>query len=409
MSPLHRLAAPGVRRILGALISGVAISLAGCATSPPGASAPTLPQLHDEWFVAAPLAAVAAVDPFALSDEMIQYAARELASPSPLRDPRRVLIDALYRSGGLRLEYENRRTRSAAEAFAARAGNCLSLVVMTAAFARHLGLPVSFQSVQIDDSYMRRGDLLLASGHVNLVLGRPPLLRRHVDDGQLTVDFLPQSELAGARVDALDERTLVAMYLNNRAAESLGDSLVEGSAAGHLDAAYAWARRAVLQDPGFAPAANTLAVIYSRAGHAEAAEAVLRLLLQREPDNIAALSNLVGLLDRAGRAGGKAEIQVLRQRLARLQPLPPFQEFEQGRQALAAGDARRAIGHFLLELRRQPDQDEVHFWAAQAYARLGDAEKVAHHLRLALASSGNAGSQARYAAKLASLRNAGLH
>ena len=60
----------------------------------------------------------------------------------------RALIDALYGKGGeLKLEYDAEYTRNAAEAFDARAGNCLSFVLMTAAFAKELGIHVAYQKV----------------------------------------------------------------------------------------------------------------------------------------------------------------------------------------------------------------------------------------------------------------------
>ena len=46
----------------------------------------------------------------------------------------------------------------------------MSLVIMTAAFAKELGLRVNYQNVIIDDSWSRHGGLYLLSGHVNLVL-----------------------------------------------------------------------------------------------------------------------------------------------------------------------------------------------------------------------------------------------
>jgi anaerobic selenocysteine-containing dehydrogenase len=101
-----------------------------------------------------------------MSPAMIKYARKELAHTTHLREPRRELIDALYNRGKLQLSYDAGATRSAAEAFDERAGNCLSLVIMTAAFARHMGLPVTFQSVLSDDSYSRIGDLHLVSGQI---------------------------------------------------------------------------------------------------------------------------------------------------------------------------------------------------------------------------------------------------
>ena len=61
-------------------------------------------------------------------------------------------------------------TRNAAQAFAARSGNCLSLVIMTAAFAKELGLTVAYQKVFVDDTWARTGDIYLSIGHVNVTL-----------------------------------------------------------------------------------------------------------------------------------------------------------------------------------------------------------------------------------------------
>ena len=380
-----------LRRLLPGL---AALMLAACATAPPAPATADL--LHDELFDA-DAQRVDIGDVFALSDEMRRYADRELSVAVAPRDPRRALIAALYGQHQLRLNYDSGWTLNAAQAYSARSGNCLSLVIMTAAFARYLDLPVRFQSVQVDATYSRQGDLFLAAGHVNLVLD--PLqargLRSTVENSTLTVDFLPQSDLAGQRITPIDEKTIVAMYANNRSAEALS--------AGRLAEAYGWSRQALKHAPDFLSAANTLAVIYARAGHVAQAETALRRLLQGEPDNTAALSNLVGLLGRAGRA---AEAQAISARLAQLQPVPPFHHFDLGRQAMAEGDPQRALDLFKRELRRQPLQDEVHFWAAQAYGQLGQAEQAARHLRLAMENSVSRSGQDRYAAKLASLRAA---
>ena len=63
-------------------------------------------------------------------------------------------------------------TRNAAQAFDARAGNCLSLVVMTAALAKELGLQVEYNSAYTEETWSRNGALLLRSGHINITIGR---------------------------------------------------------------------------------------------------------------------------------------------------------------------------------------------------------------------------------------------
>ena len=381
------------QRWMPALAALAAVMLAACAT--PTKPITTTGLLHDEFFDAQ-AQRVEPGDVFALSDEMRAYADHDLAERMARGDPRLRLIDALYRERQLRLAYDNGRTRNAAQAFAERSGNCLSLVIMTAAFARHMGLPVAFRSVEVGEFYSRQGDLFLASGHVNLVLDKPysRAMRSTIEDAALTVDFIEQRELIGQRVTPVDEQTIVAMYLNNRAAEALGSGL--------LDEAYGWARLALLRDPGFLAAANTLGVIYNRSGHGAAAETVLRHVLAHEPDNTSALSNLVGLLSQAGRS---AESQALSERLVQLQPLPPFHHFGLGRQAMAEGNPKLALEMFKRELRRQPYQEDVLFWAAQAYWQLGEPEAAAGHLRQAMDSSGSQAGRDRYAAKLAHLRD----
>ena len=372
------------------------VLLAACASAPPPMQGQTL--LHDELFVlASPAPDGSGV--FDMSDEMRAYATRELAPLVRQADPRRELIDALYKKGQLQLDYDASTTRNASQAFASRSGNCLALVIMTASFARHLGLPVSFQAVQIDDFYSRSGGLYLASGHVNLVLG-PPSTRSAFGRSEresLTVDFLPQDELRGQRTRPLEERTIVAMYLNNRAAEAL--------AAGRLDEAYGHARAAQLHDPGFFSASNTLGVIYNRAGHKGPAEAAFKHTLAGDADNVSALSNLVKLLQSLGRS---AETAVLAARLERLQPVAPFHHFNLGRSAMAASDYAQARDLFVRELRQQPYQDEVHFWAAQAYWQLGQTDKARRHLSQAVEYSASRKTHDRYAAKLEGLRRSAL-
>lgn len=369
-----------------------AAALTGCATILPEPPSPAA-LLHDALFPSLePAPDVSGL--FAMSPAMKAFADTEIAGLARLRDPRRALIAALNQKGRLRLEYDSSTTRTAAEAFEARAGNCLSLVLMTAGFARHLGLPVSFQSVLSETAYSRSGQLHLASGHVNLVLGpsmHAPLMQP-ASQG-LVVDFVPAEDLQGQRTRPLDEATVVAMFLNNRAAEALVD--------GQLAQAYRHARAALLHAPTFVNAANTLGVVYSRAGQLVWAEAAFRHTLASQPDHVGALGNLVQLLQLSGRLEGVPELQA---RLHALQPVAPFFNFSRGQAAMQAGRFEEAAAFFDRELRLQPDQDEVHFWAAQARLRLGQAKLAGRHLQRAVEFSRTLGMKDRYNAKLERLR-----
>ncbi|MDQ2778759.1 MAG: hypothetical protein M3Y32_04275, partial [Pseudomonadota bacterium] len=148
----------------------MAASASGCASHVSVVSAAAL--FDDQLFDAPADPPAELLDPrtvFTLSPAMLSYAHSLHTSNLTQRDGRRVLLSALYGNGVLRLNYDASATRTAAQAFDSRAGNCLSLAIMTAAFAGELGFPVSFQSVFLEPTFARQGGLLISSGHVNLV------------------------------------------------------------------------------------------------------------------------------------------------------------------------------------------------------------------------------------------------
>jgi tetratricopeptide (TPR) repeat protein len=327
---------------------------------------------------------------FALTDEMRRYA-HDVLAPRLHRDGRRGFIKALYDKRGLQLEYDSSLTRNAQEAFAARRGNCLSLVIMTAAFAKELDVPVTFQTAVIDESWSRDGGLYFAIGHVNLLLGRrDPVGRMAYDDeAYLTVDFLPATEIRGLRTEMIGERRIVSMFMNNRAAEALARS--------NVDQAYWWAREAVRQDPSFLPAYNTLGVIYQRRGLLEVAQQVYSQVLAQAPGNVQALANEVAVLQQLGRG---AEAAPLAQRLARMEPYPPFYFFDRGLREMQKHEYAAAREDFEKEIARTGDFHELHFWLSLAQFQLGDIAAARKEMEAAMEASTRPSDHELYAAKL---------
>lgn len=370
--------------------------LAACASPPPPPPAPV--QLFRDDLFSAPAQPIRADDIFALTDDMKHYVDFEIAHQLRTKGPQKGLLDALYSKQQLKLEYDSERTRNAAEAFEARAGNCLSLVIMTAALAKHLDVQVSYQSVYTDEIWTRNHDTYFASGHVNLTLGRR-WLDTNNRGSQLswTIDFLPPEDTAGQRTRLISEDTIVAMFMNNRAAETM--------AAGQLDAAYWWARAALDRTPGFLNSYNTLGVIYMRRGQPALAEATLKHLLQRDPSSTVAMSNLARLMQMQGRLD---ESRALERQLAKIDPEPPYHFFELGQTAMKAGDTQAARDWFAKEVARAPYHAEFHFWLAVADFRLGLLDEARKHLAIAQQNSTRRSEQQLYAAKLDYLRQMGL-
>lgn len=373
--------------------------LAGCASIPP----PVPTELFRDAAFAPAGERTDADDAFAPSEEMKRFVhveMRRATHSTQLAKGPQDLVEALYRHDEIKLEYDSSRTRNAAQTFAARRGNCLSLVLMTAALAKEMGLWVTYRSVETDETWSRRDNLAFLSGHVNIDLGRRATNRTSGLDPRddLVVDFLPAEQLAGQRVHPITEETVVAMYQNNRAAEAL--------ARGNVDDAYWWARAAVARAPGFLAPYNTLGVVYLRHGELDAAAAVLGTVLARDEHDREALSNLAIVAERQGRDD---EARALRARLARLEPDPPYAYFLRGRQAMQRGDYAAARDLFAREVRRADYNSEFHFWLGLADLRLGRVAEAREELNLAMMNSTTGSDRDLYAAKLERLRSHGFN
>ena len=383
-----RAAAPLARAVVCAALLG----LAACSTAPP--PPPSASLWADAQFEVTP--PEDARQALVASPAMLAWLASQpaLRPRAPHRD--RALLALLDQTGALRLDYDARRTRTAAEAFEARQGNCLSLVLMTAALAEAMGLDLQFQQVEVDDNWRRQGDLFVSALHVNLVLTPPPISATRLARGwqeSLVVDFLPSDDLQRRRVRRITEATVLAMYLNNRAAEHL--------LAARFDAAYAAVREALRHDPQLALAYNTLGVIYTRRGLARQAVLAFEHAQVLSPDNLNVLANLATAWRRAG---DLPRAEALDRELLRREPDPPYAYFDRGMAAMRAGRLLEARRWLEREVQRVPDEAEFRHWLAVVAFRLGDEASAQAQLSQAVVHSDNRDDRALYAAKLAWLR-----
>jgi tetratricopeptide (TPR) repeat protein len=368
----------------------LSLGLASCATVAP--MPPTEDLFHDALFkpASAPIDPSAAL---AMSPEMLLYADTRFRHRIRPPDRRRQLVDTLYR-GDLRLEYDAAQTRTAAQAFEARSGNCLALVMMTAAFAKELGMSVRYQVAVGEESWDRSNDLYIAIGHVNLVLqDSDPFSSTKFLQAPLVVDFLPPRDAELLKTRDVSESTVVAMYLNNRAVEALTQGLV--------DDAYWWAREALRVDRELLGAYVTLGVVYRMHREPLLSEQVLQRVAAREPDNLYAMSNRVLALRDLGRS---AEAEVLAQRLTALDPHPPFSYFREGMTALHEGRVQDARRLFAKEVARAPYHHEFEYWLAVSYMELNDADRATIHLKRAMEVSTTRKDHDLYAGKLDRLK-----
>jgi len=364
------------------------LMLAGCAMLP-GELPSQAPPLFDDARFGAATEPIDPRDVFRMSTEMRAYLDKMVGPAVKVSGMRRAITDALYDQNKLQLEYESSRTRTAAEAFQARQGNCLSLVIMTGAFAKALGLKVTYQQVMVDETWSRTGGMYFSSGHVNLVLEHHYMGTAGAVDrnDSYTIDFMPGDHPGSARTITQD--TVLAMFMNNRAAEAM--------IAGKLDDAYWRVRQAVALDPNFLSSYNTLGVIYLRHGDAARAEQVMQYALKAAPDNPHLLSNYAQALRELGRTG---EADAVVAHLAAVEPTPPFYWYVQGQTALHKGDFQKARALFLKEIDRAPDNHEFHYALAVADFELNRLDEASREMALALENAVKRTDHDLYAGKL---------
>ena len=378
------------------LLLAAAAALCACAHAP---APPAPPSLLVDGLFKPPTEVVRTDDVFELSPAMRRYLAVDIADALRLDGKQAGLLEALRERAKLKLEYDAARTKNAAATFADRTGNCLSLVIMSAAFAKSLDLPVSYRSAYLDESWSRTGNLLVASGHVNITVGRRIVDARTMHDlAPITIDFLPPEAISGLRSREIEEATIVAMYANNRAAEAL--------ATGRLDDAYAWAAESVRRDPTFTGAFNTLGVVYLRHGDIEQAARVFERVLVTEPKDTRILANLAETYARLGRTD---DAEAMHRRLVAVEPYPPFYFFNLGLEAMKHDDFEKARELFAREVARADSYHEFHYWLGVADWRLGDEAAARRHLALAVDNSVTRGQRDLYAAKLAWLQSHAVH
>ncbi|WP_100142135.1 hypothetical protein [Shewanella carassii] len=290
--------------------------------------------------------------------------------------------------GGFR--YQDNYTRTAAETFHDRAGNCMSLVILTAAMAQQLGIEVEFRDVEVPPVWDRQGAFYLVNGHINLKL-YPPKNNHvfHVTERSILVDFLPERAVRSYKVNKISQGTVVAMYYNNAAAEALINE--------NWDLAYGLLKRSLQQQSLFIPALNSLAVLYRARGMEQMAERVYRYALTLEPENMTTLYNLAVMLSSQDRLDEWAEVHKVLE-LARIRN--PYYYYDMAQQAYMDHQYDEALSWYRRAIEKADYRHEFYFGLSRTYWAKGDSDRAKSNLQKALALAGDGEQKKRYQAKL---------
>jgi len=306
------------------------------------------------------------VDPLVVTEEMRRFVHQRVSNGLKPSHRLSALMDAVFGKGAddLGVEYGSHETRTAAEAFARRSGNCISFANLLVALAREAGLAAYFAEVDQVLAWDTRGEALIKNKHM--------VVEVEIENAVLHVDLVPDMPRYHVVRRISDDRA-AAHYFNNLGVERLVE---EG-----VDAALPYFRRALELAPDFAASWINLGVALRRGGRFEDAEKAYRRAIELDGSERSAVSNLAFLY----RVWGRSEqAETLRDRIDRYRRRNPFHAYHLGRQAVESGALAEAAEHFRDAVRREPEEARFHFALGDAHYRAGELDKAEKSLRRAL-------------------------
>jgi Flp pilus assembly protein TadD len=342
----------------------------------------------DELLAGVPLGVERASPALVDDDEVLAVSAEMQAflndhvARGAARVPRlRQLAYAIISGGTFRLEYDE-TTRTASGTFQARRGNCLSFSNMFVALARHVGLDVHYQEVDVPPDWSFKDDAFVLNRHVNVLvdLGK---------EGEHVVDFnMDDFRTSYDRRRISDARALAHFY-NNLA--------VERMQAGDTASALLYFRKATGHDPLFSPGWTNLGMLYWRKDHPDYAEAAYLQALKADQRDLVAMSNLASLYERLGDQERAARY---RNRVIDHRERNPYYRFQLAREAFLARDYDLAIGHLNYAIRQKKNEDQFYSLLGLSYLKKGDERAARRWLSRAEEVAATDALKRRYSSKI---------
>lgn len=298
------------------------------------------------------------IDPLYINDEIKQLIDANISFRADAEERVAKLQELLYGEEFLNVQYSDEKTYTALEAFNARAGNCLGVINLYIAMARYAGVEARFQTVDVQPSWDRRGDLLVLSQHINAT-GRLTVRRRYI------VDFTPEIALQQLTSSIISDLEARALYFNNLGVEDL--------IAGNTEQALVYFKNSLFLNPESTITWNNIGTTYNRLGNSEFAEYSYQMAFSQDQTNATAINNLAKFYRRNGDSRLAREYEVAIERFNRQNP---YYHFARGNIALMQTDLEAARVAFRRALRLKREEPDFYFALARVYAEMGDAAEA---------------------------------
>ncbi len=266
-------------------------------------------------------------------------------------------------------------TYNAETAMRLNKGNCMSLAVLTTAYAKLLGVDFSYREVSTLPIFEKQNNLILSSSHVQTILYdsdyKNKTSKLYLRRPSLIIDYFPDKNNRAGKY--FDEAAFISMYYKNLA----GDALIEND----LDKAFMLANEAYQYNNNNIEAINSLAIIHRRAGDEITAEIIYQAGLKIEQSNLRLLSNYIMLLKTQQRF---EEAEIYQAKLNRLDDPNPFHWLEEAYTAEKSNNLNKAKNYYLKALNQAPYLNQAYMGLYHIYLSKGQLSKAKHMLNKAL-------------------------
>ncbi len=326
-----------------------------------------------------------------MTEEMKAFVDARVHPRTPAVERMWQIVRLIFDDNGLGFQYDKSRTKTAAETFRDGSGNCLSFTLLFMALARHVGLDVSFQQVEVPPSWDKHGEIIVATQHINAVVD--------IDGRRYEVDLAASVSRLRLGAHVVSDENGLANFYSNRAVDYLGG--------GDAETALQYVERAIRTDPEAGFAWSNRGVIQSGMGLLPEAEKSYLHALRLDRDRLGTLDNLMKLYRKMGKHG---QAEKYRKKVAKYRNKNPFYHYHLGMLALESKDPGRAVQHFRAAIKRRSRDDTFHFALARAYVQQGEWDLARESLLAAQKYARDPAREDRYDAKLRwlQLRREGL-
>lgn len=287
----------------------------------------------------------------ALPKDLTDILDSKIATLSLQRTKAAAVHNLLFGEKYFAIGYDNDKTKTAAETYLTRSGNCLSLAALYVASARRVGLDAVFQYVDVPLQWETAEQFNLVYGHTNVLVRIPG---KHITVE--LVDLYPAEESKNFPSTPMNDQQALSSYYNNRGVELLKQ--------GYRSLAIDAFEKSLTLDDRYSDAWVNRGVAAKLSGDIELAEQAYLKGYRYNDQNVSALNNLYALYLKTGEAKKANKIQ---SKIHKHLLKNPFYLAKAAEKNIAAKhDLETAIKWLEKAIKIKRDEAEFHKLLAQA-------------------------------------------